>query len=58
MKTLKQAFAPSLILSIASISAILYLDQFYNISAGLTLIWIVGAAHWIKEKATQIKISK
>ena len=58
MKTLKQAFAPSLILSIASISAILYLDQFYNLSAGLTIIWIVGAAHWIKEKAANISYSK
>lgn len=36
------------IVSVCAVSAILYLRQEYNISAALTIVWIVSLTIWIR----------
>ena len=48
MKTISTLLTLAIILTICASSAVLYLNQSYNSSALLTLVWIVGSAVWIK----------
>lgn len=48
MKTMSTLFSLACIVAICSISAILYLNQAYNVSAILNLVWVISGAVWIK----------
>lgn len=48
MKTIITLVSLIVILSVSATSAALYLNQHYNISALLTITWIVSLAAWIK----------
>jgi hypothetical protein len=48
MKTIFTLVSLIIIISISATSAALYLNQHYNISALLTITWIVSLAAWIK----------
>jgi len=58
MKSLIPFFALAAVLIVSSISAILYLDEYYISSAILTIIWVVAGAQWIKETAQRIRRAK
>ena len=48
MKTIFTIVSLIAILSVSATSALLYLSQHYNVSALLTITWIVSLAAWIK----------
>lgn len=48
MKTIFTLASLIIILSVSVTSAALYLNQHYNISALLTIAWVVSLAAWIK----------
>jgi len=48
MKTISTLVYLLVIVSICATSAVLYLHQSYNISALLTLVWIISLTVWIK----------
>lgn len=48
MKTISTLVSLLLIVSVCAASAVLYLHQEYNISALLTIVWIVSLTVWIK----------
>lgn len=48
MKTISTLVCLLAIVSICAASAVLYLNQEYNISAVLTITWIVSLTVWIK----------
>jgi hypothetical protein len=48
MKAISTFVSLFLIVSIAATSAVLYLNENYNISAVLCIIWIVSLTLWIK----------
>ncbi|MDP4130395.1 MAG: hypothetical protein Q8939_09550 [Bacteroidota bacterium] len=48
MKTILTIVSLVVILSVSATSAVLYLGQHSNISALLTITWIVSLAAWIK----------
>ncbi len=48
MKTISTLISLAAIIAICSLSAILYLNEAYNLSALLNLVWVIGSASWIK----------
>ncbi|MDP4130986.1 MAG: hypothetical protein Q8918_14680 [Bacteroidota bacterium] len=48
MKTISTLVYLLVIISICAASAVLYLRQHYNISALLTITWIISLTMWIK----------
>jgi uncharacterized membrane protein YkvI len=48
MKTISTLVYLLVIVSICAASAVLYLHQSYNISALLTVVWIISLTLWIK----------
>jgi len=48
MKTISTLVYLLVIVSICAASAVLYLHQHYNISALLTITWIISLTVWIK----------
>jgi len=48
MKTISTLVSLLVIISVCAASAVLYLRQEYNISAALTIVWIVSLTVWIK----------
>jgi hypothetical protein len=48
MKTISTLVYLLVIIAICAVSAILYLQQEYNLSALLTLGWIISLTAWIK----------
>ena len=48
MKAISTFVSLFLIVSIAATSAVLYLNENYNISAVLCIVWIVSLTLWIK----------
>jgi hypothetical protein len=48
MKAISTFVSLFLIVSIAAASAVLYLNENYNISALLCIVWIVSLTLWIK----------
>jgi hypothetical protein len=51
MKTLKPFIALAIIVTISSISEILYVNQNYISSALLTMMSVVAITHWISKRA-------
>ncbi|MBS1948623.1 MAG: hypothetical protein JST47_12730 [Bacteroidetes bacterium] len=50
MKHLHAFFSLTIILAIASISAMLYLNKQYVLSAVLTTVWVVAITRWIAQR--------
>ena len=48
MKAISTFVSLFLIITTAATSAVLYLNENYNLSAGLCIIWIVSITLWIK----------
>jgi len=48
MKTISTLLTLAIIITICASSAYLYLNQSYNSSAVLTMVWVVASAVWIK----------
>ena len=48
MKTIFTLLTLAIILTICASSAMLYLNESYNTSALLTMVWVVSAGLWIK----------
>jgi len=48
MKAISTLVVLFLILTTAATSAMLYLNENYNLSAGLCIVWIVSITLWIK----------
>jgi hypothetical protein len=54
MKTISTFVSLFLIITICATSAVLYLNEHYNISAVLCIIWIVSLTLWIRSAAPQL----
>jgi hypothetical protein len=52
MKAISTLVSLFLIVTTAATSAVLYLNENYNLSAGLCIIWIVSLTLWIKSAAS------
>jgi hypothetical protein len=48
MKAISTFVSLFLIITVAATSAVLYLNENYNLSAALCIIWIVSLTLWIK----------
>ncbi|MBS1669123.1 MAG: hypothetical protein JST58_17235 [Bacteroidetes bacterium] len=48
----------TLIVVVSTVSAILYLNEYYTLSAVLTIVWVVSASHWINETKGKLNQSK
>ncbi|HVM90005.1 MAG TPA: hypothetical protein VMT76_17590 [Puia sp.] len=55
MKHLNAFFSLVIILMIASVSAMLYLNKQYVLSAILTVIWVVAITRWIAQRKLGIQ---
>jgi len=62
MQAQVKAFLPiislTLIVLVSTVSAILYLNEYYTLSAILTVVWVVSASHWINETKGKLNQSK
>jgi hypothetical protein len=56
MKPLKPLLALIIILLISSISAVLYLQESYIVSAVLTIVWVTALGKWISQR--KLKLNK
>jgi hypothetical protein len=52
MKAISTFVTLFLIITTAATSAVLYLNEHYNLSAGLCIIWIVSLTLWIRSAAS------
>jgi hypothetical protein len=51
MKTISTFVTLLLIITTSATSAVLYLNENYNISAGLCILWILALTHWIAKSS-------
>lgn len=52
MKAISTLVSLFLIVTTAATSAVLYLNENYNLSAGLCIIWIISLTLWIRSAAS------
>jgi hypothetical protein len=54
MKVISTFVSLFLIITTCATSAILYLNENYNISAALCIVWIISLTLWIRSAAPQL----
>jgi hypothetical protein len=54
MKAISTFVSLFLIITTCATSAILYLNENYNISAALCIVWIISLTLWIRSAAPQV----
>ncbi len=54
MKVISTFVSLFLIITTCATSAILYLNENYNISAALSIVWIISLTLWIRSASPQV----